>query len=240
MRDARPAGSHLPGSDISREGHGWNSWPKAPKWQTDKYSVTSACATFPGVTSAFPLHRYSYRDYVELEEDSTIRHEFLDGEIVAMAGGTPEHSAMAAEVIGQLREQIHAGRCRVFSSDLGVRVLATGLATYPDASVVCGKTERDPDKPTNVTNPTVLVEVTSDSTEAYDRGQKLEHYKRIPQLGAVVIVSHREPLLETWTREADGSWSRREARAGQTADLTSAGVTLDVDAIYRAAEEPGS
>ena len=88
-----------------------------------------------GVTTAFPLHRYTYEDYVWLEEESTIRHEFLDGEIMAMAGGRPEHSAMGAEVIGQLRDQLRSGRCRVFTSDLGVRVLATGLATYPDASV---------------------------------------------------------------------------------------------------------
>jgi Uma2 family endonuclease len=191
-----------------------------------------------GVTSAFPLHRYSYRDYVQVEEESTIRHEFFDGEIVAMAGGTPEHSAMAAEIIGQLRAQIRSERCRVFSSDLGVRVLATGLATYPDASVVYGKTRRDPDKPTSVTNPTVLVEVTSDSTEAYDRGQKLEQYKRIPELRAIVIVSHREPLLETWIRDATGVWSRREARSGETAQVDPIAATLDVDAIYRAAQEP--
>jgi Uma2 family endonuclease len=98
------------------------------------------------VTSAFPLHRYTYQDYVWLEEESSTRHEFLAGEIVAMAGGTPEHAVMAAEIIGQLREQLRQGPCRVFTSDLGVRVMATGLATYPDASVVCGPTERDPDK----------------------------------------------------------------------------------------------
>jgi Uma2 family endonuclease len=69
------------------------------------------------VSSAFPLHRYSYQDYVWLEEESSTRHEFLAGEIVAMAGGTPEHAAMAAEVIGQLREQLAGGRCRVFTSD---------------------------------------------------------------------------------------------------------------------------
>lgn len=189
------------------------------------------------MTSVFPLHRYSYRDYVALEQESPIRHEFLDGEIVAMAGGTPEHSAMAAEVIGQLREQIPE-RCRVFSSDLGVRVLATGLATYPDASVVCGRTERDPEKPTSVTNPTVLVEVTSDSTEAYDRGQKLEHYKKIEKLRAVVIVSHREPLVEVWTRDADGTWMSREVRAGETVRVDPVGALLAVDAIYRAAAEP--
>jgi Uma2 family endonuclease len=190
------------------------------------------------VTSAFPLHRYTYQDYVWLEEESTTRHEFLTGEIVAMAGGTPEHAAMAAEVIGQLRETLRSGPCRVFTSDLGVRVLATGLATYPDASVVCGPTERDPDKKTNITNPRVLVEVTSDGTEQYDRGEKLEHYKRIPSVEAIVIVSHREPLVEVWSRPGGGvEWRRAEARATEHARIPALGCALDVDAIGAAALE---
>jgi len=122
---------------------------------------------------------------VSLEEESSTRHEFLAGEIVAMAGGTPEHAAMAAEVIGQLREQIRGGSCRVFTSDLGIRVKATGLATYPDASVVCGPTERDPDKKTNVTNPRVIVEwsgrlvlslITTPGTVKVDEPRLLRRY----------------------------------------------------------------
>ena len=191
------------------------------------------------MTSAFPLHRYTYQDYVSLEEESSTRHEFLAGEIVAMAGGTPEHAAMAAEVIGQLREQIRGGSCRVFTSDLGVRVKATGLATYPDASVVCGPTERDPDKKTNVTNPRVIVEVTSDSTEDYDHGEKLTHYKQIPSLEAIVIVSHREARVDVWSRPPDSPlWSRTSAATGGSAPVPALRCLLDVDAIWRAAAEP--
>lgn len=193
------------------------------------------------MTSAFPLHRYTYQDYVWLEEQSSTRHEFLDGEIVAMAGGTPEHAAMAAELIGQLREQLRSGPCRVFTSDLGVRVAATGLATYPDASVVCGPTERDPDKRTNVVNPRVLVEVTSDGTEHYDRGEKLEHYKQIPTLEAVVVVSHREPRVEIWSRaRASADWQRTEAGPGATAAIPALSCAIDVDAVWRASLEPGT
>lgn len=193
------------------------------------------------MTTAFPLHRYTYQDYVWLEQESTIRHEFVDGEIVAMAGGTPEHAAMAAEIIGQLRDQLRSGRCRVFTSDLGVRVVETGLATYPDASVVCGPTERDPEKRTNVLNPTVLVEVTSDGTEQYDRGQKLEHYRKIPSLRAVVIVLHRKTRVELWSLASTGSpeaWTRSDCEAGDKVELACLGCTLDVDSIYRAAQEP--
>jgi Uma2 family endonuclease len=191
------------------------------------------------VTSAFPLHRYTYQDYVWLEEESSTRHEFLAGEIVAMAGGTPEHAAMAAEVIGQLREHLRDGSCRIFTSDLGVRVLETGLATYPDASVICGPTERDPEKKTNVTNPRVLLEVTSDSTEDYDRGEKLEHYKRIPSLEAVVIVSHRAPRVEVWSRTPGAErWSKADTSSGDAATIPALNCTLDVEAIWRAATEP--
>lgn len=191
------------------------------------------------MTSVFPLHRYTYQDYVSLEEESSTRHEFLAGEIVAMAGGTPEHAAMAAEVIGQLREKVRGGNCRVFTSDLGVRVKATGLATYPDASVVCGPTERDPDKKTNVTNPRLVVEVTSDSTEHYDHGEKLAHYKQVPSLEAIVIVSHREARVDVWSRPTDSSvWSRASAGSGEAAPVPALGCLLDVDAIWRAAAEP--
>ena len=191
------------------------------------------------MTSAFPLHRYTYQDYVSLEEESSTRHEFLAGEIVAMAGATPEHAAMAAEVIGQLREQTRGGSCRVFTSDLGVRVKATGLATYPDASVVCGPTERDPDKRTNVTNPRVIVEVTSDSTEDYDCGEKLAHYKQVPSLEAIVIVSHREAKVDVWSRSTDSPhWSHTSVGAGGSAAVPALSCRLDVDAIWRAAAEP--
>lgn len=184
------------------------------------------------VTSAFPLHRYTYQDYVWLEEESSTRHEFLFGEITAMVRGTPEHAAMAAEIIGQLREQLEGKPCRVFTSDLGVRVMATGLATYPDASVVCGPTQRDPEKKTNVLNPRVLVEITSDSTEAYDRGEKLAHYQRIASLREVMLVAHDERRVDLW-RRVDERWTQISAHANDEVALHSLGdLRLLVDAIY--------
>jgi Uma2 family endonuclease len=120
------------------------------------------------------LHRYTFRDYLDLEETSSVRHEFLEGEIYGMAGGTPEHAALTMSAGAALLAAARGGPCRVHSSDLRVRVLATGLVTYPDVTVVCGPYETDPDSPTTITNPRVVVEVTSDSTEEYDRGEKLE------------------------------------------------------------------
>lgn len=189
------------------------------------------------VVTAFPLHRYTYADYLRLEEESSTRHEFLDGEIVAMAGGTPEHAAFAMAVGRQLGNQLEGSDCRVFSSDLRVRVEETGLATYPDVTVVCGATTRDPADSVTVLNPTVVVEVTSDSTEEYDRVAKLQHFQKIPSLQAVVIVSHREPLVEVWQR-TDDAWSHTAARSGQQASISRLKAGLDVDALWAAAQEP--
>jgi Uma2 family endonuclease len=188
------------------------------------------------MTSSSPRrHRYTLREYLDLEEASNLKHEFLDGEIYAMAGGTPEHAALTVAVAAALLAQLQGGPCRVFSSDLRVRILPTGLATYPDITVVCGPLERDPEGRTTVTNPTVVVEVLSESTEAFDRGEKLEHYKQAPSLRECLLVSQTEPRLEVHRREPDGRWSSHAWRAGETARLTSLNASLDLDALYATA-----
>jgi Uma2 family endonuclease len=176
------------------------------------------------------LH-YTYAEYVALEDESgAIRHEYLDGEIYAVAGGTPDHAALAAAVIQVLGRSLPRG-CRAFSADLRVRILATGLSTYPDVSVVCGKTLRAADDPIAVTNPILLVEVTSPSTEDYDRGEKLRHYKEIPSVRAVLIVSHRDSLVSVHRREASG-WSSADVRRGGFVELESLATPIPVDDLY--------
>jgi Uma2 family endonuclease len=189
-----------------------------------------------------PAHNIHYTrgEYLALEASSNVKHEYLDGQIYAMAGGTPEHAALAATVIGLLFPQLRDGRCRAHDADLRVRVPATGLATYPDITVVCGRRERDPDDPQAVTNPTVIVEVLSRSTEEYDRGDKFEHYKHIPSLREYVLVSHRERSVEVWTHGADDAWVCSVSRDGEVAHLASIGARLDVRELYGAAAEPAS
>ncbi len=177
-------------------------------------------------------HRYTWDEYLSIEEGSPIKHEVLAGEIFAMAGGTPEHAALGAAVLGELSAQLRGKPCRPYSSDLRVKTPSTGLTTYPDAAVICGEVERDPSAPTVVLNPTVLVEVTSDSTEDYDRGEKFEHYRGLSSLQEYVLVSHRERLIEVFRRSSQGEWSRTEARTGGRVALTSIGCELSVDAIF--------
>lgn len=181
-----------------------------------------------------PHHRHSYRDYLALEEASNVKHEYLGGDIQAMAGGTPEHAALQVAVSSLLHDRLRGGACRVFSSDLRVRVLATGLATYPDVTVVCGELERDPDSSITVVNPTLVVEVLSDGTEEYDRGEKREHYEKIPSLREYLLVSQRERRLELLRRRSDGSWEHRQASGpGESLRLDSVACLLDLDAVYR-------
>lgn len=185
-----------------------------------------------------PAHhiRYSLEDYLTLEESSNVKHEFLDGQIYGMAGGTPEHAALKAAITGLLFAQIRGTRCRAHDSDLRIRVVGTGLITYPDLTVVCGPSERDPGDANAITNPQLIVEVLSPSTEEYDRGDKFEHYKRIAALQQYVLVSPRERRIEVWTRTTDG-WAQVVAEAGGHVALDSIGAKLMVDEVYDSAAE---
>lgn len=181
-------------------------------------------------------HRYTWHEYLVLERTSNTRHEYFDGEIFGMAGGTPEHSALAVRVASHLDAQLEGRPCRVYNSDLRVRVQATGLGTYPDVSVVCGELERDPEDASTVLNPSVIIEVLSDSTEAYDRTDKFANYRRMPSLREYVLVSHRETLIEVFRRTQDEEWERTEARKGGVALLEAVQCRLDVDRVYRGIE----
>ncbi|XYH98155.1 Uma2 family endonuclease [Sorangium sp. So ce1128] len=180
---------------------------------------------------------FTYAEYLEQERASPTKHEFLDGEIFDMAGGTPEHARLAANVMAELRPTLRERPCAVFSSDLRVRVRETGLATYPDVSVVCGQLARDPEDKDAVVNPLVLVEVLSDSTEGYDRGEKFAHYRRIPSLKEYVLVSQEHRRIEVFRRNEDNSWTLYEAGPGERARLASIDAALAVDEIYRGALE---
>jgi Uma2 family endonuclease len=180
-------------------------------------------------------HRVHYTrdEYIAFERSSNVKHEYLDGVIYAMAGGSPEHAAIAVNVSTLLSNGLRGRPCRVHSSNLRIRVVDTGLESYPDVTVVCGRAELDAVDRNVVTNPIVIVEVTSPSTEEYDRGEKLEHYKRIASLREIVVVGHRERVLEIVRREDDGTWTRHEARPGEVATLLSIACQLAVDEVYR-------
>lgn len=178
--------------------------------------------------------RFTYAGYLDVEEASPIRHEFLDGVVYAMAGGSPEHAAVAASMIRLLGNALDGRPCRVFTADLRIRVLATGLATYPDASVICGKIELDPDdaKGHTATNPTVLVEVLSPTTEKYDRGDKLAHYERIPSVQEIALVAHHDKRVDLRRRTARG-WTQLVFHEADDLVLTSLDCRIPLAGVFR-------
>lgn len=185
---------------------------------------------------SLPLARMSYAEYLAFEASSSTKHEYVNGEVYAMAGGSIEHGALAVAVSTALSVALRDRRCRVLSSDVRVRSKATNMSTYPDVTVVCGAMDVGDDDAHGVMNPVLVVEILSDSTEAYDRGAKAAHYRRIPSLREYVLVSQREPLIEVYRRNERDKWELvAEARASERAELASCGdpIALDVDEIYR-------
>jgi len=176
-------------------------------------------------------HRYTYEEYLAYERDSGLKHEYEAGEITAMAGGSRRHNALALRV-GAALDATRATGCVAFQSDQKVRVLATGKATYPDVTVVCGAIEGDPAEPNGatITNPTVLVEVLSPSTEEEDRSNKWRHYQLLASLREYVLVSQSPPRIEVFRRVAEGVWEYRDVREG-TMQLAG-GEVLDLAALY--------
>ena len=185
--------------------------------------------TLGNVSTARRLH-HSYDEYLRALEVSGVKLEYCEGEIYAMAGGTPAHADLAASITRLLGNAL-LGRCRVSSSDLKVRVEATDLSTFPDVIVVCGERELAAVDPNAVVNPTLLVEVTSRSTEDYDRGEKLGHYKQLKSLNAVLFVSHQRPQVTVIERVQD-KWRQREVRSGEEVVLQSPRLGFSVDELY--------
>jgi Uma2 family endonuclease len=183
------------------------------------------------MSTAKRLH-YDYGEYLRSLEVSPFKLEYCDGVIYAMAGGTPAHAELAAAAIVALSRILPKG-CRLATSDLKVRVEASDLSTFPDASIVCGERLVSSIDANAVTNPSVLVEITSKSTEDYDRGDKLSHYKQIPALHSVLLVSHRTRRITCVERNGHG-WDEREYRAGERVAFVCSGAALSfaVDDVY--------
>jgi len=177
-------------------------------------------------------------EYLAWERAQPEKHEFHDGEVFAMAGATFEHNQIVGNVVGELRAALRQMPCRVCLSDLRVKVPATGLYTYPDASVVCGRPEFEDGTLDTLLNPVVLVEVLSGSTEDYDRGTKFTNYRTVASLRDYVLISTDRILVEHYARSDDGSWVLRELRAGDRVPLASVGCELAVDELYLKVFDP--
>ncbi len=174
--------------------------------------------------------RLSLDEYLAFDEGE-VKHEYIGGAAHAMASGTPEHGAMAANVIGHLRTVLRERACQVFTSDVRVAIEATDLRTYPDVMVVCGEGRRV-DNGISVVNPIVLVEATSDSSSGWDRGGKFAHYRRIPSLREYIVVNHEERFVEHHSRAEGDFWTLRDVHGDGVIELASIGGLLPLEEIY--------
>ena len=187
------------------------------------------------MTNLAHRRRHTFADYLDVENMSpAVKHEFVDGEIFAMASGTVEHSALATTMSGLLLMHLRGGPCRAHSSDLRIRIREANVSTYADAVVVCDPVERDPDSPTHLTNPRVVVEVLNPSTEDYDRSEKRLYYQMLPSLQEYVLVAQDRRRVEMWRRDA-GEWAHSVSEAGTRVELESIRFVLDVDELYSVA-----
>jgi len=185
------------------------------------------------VTAQRQTAYYTPEEYLSLERSADFKSEYLDGLIYAMAGSSPQHSAITANVIAIAVAALRGKPCQVFSSDLKVATDPHGLYAYPDLSIVCGEPQFHDEHQDVLTNPTVLVEVLSPSTEAYDRGRKFIQYQRIASLTDYILVAQEEPRLEHYARQGGNQWLLSSA-AGLDGSLAigSLGCTLRLAEIY--------
>lgn len=190
---------------------------------------------------AQPAHHLTVREYFRLEEDSLEKHEYRDGELINMAGSTENHSLITANIIGEVRNRLKGSGCRVYDSNLRVRFGKKVRYAYPDATVICGESRYDPLDPrrSTVTNPRLIVEVLSESTEAYDRGEKFHGYLELPSFVEYVIVSQNKARVETLFRQPDGTWNLATFNGREAvARLRSLDIELSLSEIFAGIEFP--
>jgi Uma2 family endonuclease len=182
---------------------------------------------------ALPAQKLTESEYLAIERKAEIKSEFYNGEMFAMSGGTWAHSLISLNIGGELRQALKGSGRVVFESSMKVKVEFTGLYTYPDVTVACEEQRFVDDETDALLNPTLIVEVLSDSTEKYDRGEKFRQYQKIPSLKEYMVVSQHAPRVELLVRESGGTWRLYQAE-GMEGKITSPtlGVTLELREIF--------
>lgn len=170
-------------------------------------------------------------EYLAWEREQLDKHEFHDGEIVEWVGHDPRHCQLSAAIMSELHRATRERGCHALSSQQRIAAEPRRRYLYADAVLVCGPLQTEPDAKDVVVNPTVVVEVLSPSTEAYDRGVKWQAYQRLPSLTDYLLIAKAEPRVEHFIRNPEGSWSYRVYEAGDTITLANQ-AQLAIDAIY--------
>jgi Uma2 family endonuclease len=178
-------------------------------------------------------------EYLARERTAEVRGEFLGGEVIPVPRTSREHNRLKENLVGEIGTRLKGGPCRTYSSTQRVNVSATGLYTYPDIAIVCGRAEYDPADRDTLVNPVAVIEVLSPATESYDRGAKFRQYQQIPSFKEYVLVSQDDAVVERFVRQADDTWVLT-VLTGLTGDLTFATVPVQIPLadIYRGIDFP--
>jgi Uma2 family endonuclease len=182
-----------------------------------------------------PILKYTAEEYLALEERSLEKHEFYQGEIFAMAGASIEHNQIVKNTLFIIEEQLRkSSKCQIFPSDLKIHSLGNSLYTYPDLSIICGEIEILENNKNVVTNPTVLIEVLSESTQDYDRGGKFKLYRDIPSLKEYILISSLEVLIEKYNKQIDSTWVLHEYKnLEELVEINTISFSFSVAELYR-------
>ena len=176
---------------------------------------------------------YSQKEYLALERAASTRSEYLDGQIHALAGASRRHNLINLYIGAELRAQLRRRPCEVYASDMRVKVPATGLYTYPDVVAVCGEPVFEDAELDTLLNPTLLVEVLSESTADHDRGARFEHYCSVASLREVLFVSQHHVHVVRYERQPDDTWLLSESRAAEGCLLlSSVEAELELSEVY--------
>lgn len=183
------------------------------------------------MVDAAPKQLMDVESYFAMDRVAEEKHSYWDGEVFAMAGGSQVHAALGAAVVGELRQRLRGGPCRPHNSEQRIG-LSSGRYVYPDATVICQPVETDPRDPNTILNPRVVVEVLSDTTEVFDRGDKFIGYRSVSSLQDYLLISQHSALVEHYARQDDGSWNLRTYGPGTSVAIASLGIELPVDDLY--------
>jgi Uma2 family endonuclease len=165
--------------------------------------------------SSHPKLYFTPQEYLEIDRKSEFKSEYIDGQIVAMTGASREHNLIVTNIVRELSLQLKGRPCELYPSDMRVRVPATGDYAYPDAVVVCGEPQFEDGNVDILVNPTLIIEVLSDSTESYDRGKKFRNYRSIKSLAEYVLVAQDDYRIEQFVRQTNGQWLLTETRSSE-------------------------
>ena len=171
--------------------------------------------------------RLTPEDYLAIERSAEFKSEYFDGEIFAMAGASRAHNSIVLNTGSEIRQHLKNRSCKAYVNDMRVKVNPTGLYAYPDVIVVCGKEQFEDTHLDTLLNPTLIIEVLSDSTEAYDRGRKFEHYRHLDSLVEYVLIAQQRPHIESYRRQPDQQWLLTEC-SGLDATLRLQSIDCDL------------